>query len=63
MSSQFPVEVIWGRRDDLLTRRQTRLSSKGLAVGLGGQSLANGVKIYAWGYKGRITCFVGCFNT
>ena len=30
-------------------------ASKGLAAGLGGQSMANGVKIYAWGYMGRIT--------
>lgn len=30
-------------------RRQARLSSKGLAVGLGGLSVANGVKIEVWG--------------
>lgn len=37
---------------------QARLSGRGLAVGLGGQSVANGVKIYIWGYRGRITGFI-----
>ena len=45
----------WERREDPL---QARMRSKGLAVGLAGQSTANGIKIYASGYPERITSFI-----
>ena len=52
------MEESWDRRERLSPRRQARLSGKGLAVGLGGQSLASGRKIYAGGYMRRITSFI-----
>ena len=58
VSSWFPVEVIWDRREDFLPRRQASLGGKGVAMRLGGQSTANGVKIYNWCYMERITGFI-----
>lgn len=59
-SSWFPVAASWGRREDLSPRRRASLSSKGLAVGLGSQSVANDVKIYAWGYRGEKKWSIFC---